>query len=249
MKSKKISLKNLYRIYDHPSIILFRSIELTTIYNLTKDIIFKSPSLDIGCGDGEIASTIFDDKFTYGVDNGEVEDYKEAIKHNRYEKVLLEGAQKMSLPDKSVNFVFSNSVLEHIPPIDEVLSEASRVLKSNGFFVFTVPSVYFTEYLFFKKIFGDFYSTNLNKKFNHYNLYDHKKWISKLQKNGFEIVDYKYYISKDALQLWDRLLVLGFLGLKKLALQFFEKKITAIYNEQQPSEKEGACLFFLCRKL
>ena len=248
MRSKKISLKHLIRLYEHPSSVLFRSIELDTIYQFTKDIVFKSPSLDIGCGDGEIANTIFDDKFTYGVDNGEVDDYKEAITKHRYEKVLVEGAQKMSLPDNSINFAFSNSVLEHIPPIDEVLSETSRVIKSGGYFVFTVPSVYFSEYLFFNKIFGEFYANNLNKKFNHYNLFDHKKWISKLEKNGFEVVDYKYYISREALELWDIMLVLSFLGIKKLVFKIFKNKIEKLFENHTLSQKEGACLFFICRK-
>ena len=52
MKSKKIKLTDIKKLYNHPSSVLFRSLELSTIYQLTKDITFKSPSVDIGCGGG-----------------------------------------------------------------------------------------------------------------------------------------------------------------------------------------------------
>lgn len=43
----------------------------------------------------------------------------------------------------SFDFVFSNSVLEHIPALEPTLREVARILVDGGTFVFTVPSSHF----------------------------------------------------------------------------------------------------------
>ena len=47
----------------------------------------------------------------------------------------------LPLRDSSVDFLMSNSVLEHVEFPDKVLDEATRVLKKNGLFYLCVPSV------------------------------------------------------------------------------------------------------------
>ena len=148
MRAKKTTVDQFVKIYTHPSAILFRAVELKTIYEGTEGVNFSQPSLDLGCGDGKIAESIFDENFTYGVDNGEAKDVEEAVESKRYQKIFLESAEKMSLPDNSVNFVFSNCVIEHIPDNEAVLRETSRILNKGGAFVFTVPSHNFPKYLF-----------------------------------------------------------------------------------------------------
>ena len=108
MKSKKTTVDQFTKIYSHPSAILFRAVEMRTIHQNLEGIEFSHPSLDLGCGDGKIAELIFDQPFTYGVDNGEAKDVGDAVESGRYEKIFLESAEKMSLPNDSVNFVFSN---------------------------------------------------------------------------------------------------------------------------------------------
>lgn len=264
MKVKKTTLGQLKKLYTHPSAHLFRSIELKTVYQKTQGMSFKQPSLDLGSGDGKIAKILFDGQFTYGVDNGEANDYQESIKNRIYKKVLLESAEHMSLPDKSVNFVFSNSVIEHIPDNEAVLHEVGRILKKGGHFVFTSPSNLFREYLFGSHVLGKLglsdlgrrYSKSRNDRLNHYHLYSHIEWSKKLRKHRMKLVDYGYYIPREALLLWDRM-ALEIVFNKALFRKNIEsslghkyaKKISVYYNSSQPDPDRGASVFIHAVKL
>jgi ubiquinone/menaquinone biosynthesis C-methylase UbiE len=213
--------------------------------------------LDLGSGDGKIAKLLFDGQFTYGVDNGEANDYQESIKNKVYKKVLLESAEEMSLPDKSVNFVFSNSVIEHIPDNEAVLSEVSRILKKDGRFVFTSPSDQFREYLFGSHLLNRLnltgaaqkYSKSRNDKLNHYHLYSLEEWTKKLRKHRLKVVDHGYYIPREALLLWDRMALEIYINKTigrniedKLSDKYFTM-ISRFYNISMPSGQHGASIF------
>ena len=262
LKVKMVDTEELFKVYDHPSAVLFRALELKMMYESVKEYEFLGPSLDVGCGDGLISSMCFAGKFTYWVDNGEAKDVEEAIKNCRYEKIFLEGAEQMSLKDESVNFVFSNSVIEHIPDNDATLSEIYRVLKPGGYFLFTSPSAYFSEYLYVSQLLAQvkmnflipLYVKYRNKMLNHYHLYDHKSYAKKLEARGFKLVSYSYTITKEALNLWDKMGVLSF------ARRFFDhnanSKITSHYKQEinglvskgKNSKVRGADLLILCTK-
>lgn len=252
-KVNPTSVQHLLEAFDHPSSALYRAIELRQIFEGCKDIEFKTPSLDIGCGDGKIAEILFDNEFTYGVDNGEANDYQIAIEKNRYEKVLLESAEKMSLPDKSVNFAFSNSVLEHIPDIDAVFKETSRVLTDGGYFVFTTPTKYFKKYL--SQSVNRLYSNFRNKALNHYHLQDHQFYKEMLKRYGFEVIKYSYSVSAETLKAWDRMaLKIKFLKVFGINIETKlkeqeKKRITDLYNKDKISELEGANLLIISQKV
>lgn len=262
MKTKLIEPKD-FKENRHPSNILFRSIELKNIYELTKSLKFKGPSLDLGCGDGYTVQILFDKRFDYGLDNAEVNNVYTAIKKKRYRKILIESAEKMSLPDESVNFVFSNSVLEHIKNIDAVLAETARVLKKGGNFVFSVPSCYFPEYLYLKKVLeslklgflGNQYTILRNKKLHHYHLLSHNRWMKKLMKNKLKIINFKYCVSKDTLQLWDKIAILVFMKkiISKNAEEQIYKKyknlIMQCYHDDKSNNNRGACLLIHAEKI
>lgn len=268
MKTKNINIYDIKSIHNHPASVLFRSIELKSLNKVCNDIVFSGPSVDIGCADGKISQLMFDEPFNFGLDNGEVEDYKIAIKNNVFEKVFVESATKTSIKDQSINFAFSNSVLEHIKKIDLVLSETNRILKKDGYFVFTVPSIYFKNYLeigflcntgfcLFDKALNKIgvierlsklYSKKLNQKLNHYNLYDHVTWTKMLIKAKFSQVDYAYYINKKTLLVWNFLLILGFLKLNFITRIIFDKLIVKLFENADINKKQGACLVFVCRK-
>jgi len=257
------TVQDLSRIFMHPSTVLYRSIELRQIYFYCKDIKFKSPSLDIGCGDGKLSSILFNNRFTFGLDNGEAHDYQEAIKYKRYEKVLLESAEKMSLYDNSVNFIFSNSVLEHIPNIDSVLKETSRVLNKGGYFVFTTPSKYFKEYItlcdFFNlvglKMINKMYSKYRNKALNHYHLHDHKYYMVILRSYGLEVVYHSYSVSKEVIKQWDKMALkikfykLFGINLEKKVKEQEQGKIIEMYENDKINQNEGANLLIVAKKM
>ena len=258
MNTNNTSIKQLIRLYSHPSAHLFRAIELKTIYQKTKKLKFKSPSLDLGSGDGKIAKLLFSGKFTYGVDNGEAEDYQESIDNKIYKKVLVESAEKMSLPNASVEFVFSNSVIEHIPDNNAVLNEVSRILRRGGHFIFTCPSDQFRYNLFISTILNKvglrflsrWYIKKRNNLLNHYHLYSHIEWTKKLKKRRLKVVDYGYYITRDALLLWDKMallrLALRLVGTKRadgILSYIFGKKVKEFYDQSIPHPTHGASLF------
>jgi len=262
MKTLHVTLAD-FKGHSHPASKLFRSIELKTIHEECKKINFKEPSVDIGCGDGYISSILFDKKFTYGIDNGEAQDIKIAIKKKLYKKVLIESAEKMSLKSSSIDFVFSNSVIEHIPVVDAVLSETSRILKKDGVFVFTSPSHLFREYLYISSVlskiglsfFGDLYSKKRNKMLNHYHLYSHLEWKRRLKKRGLIVKKYKYYISKECLMFWDKLALevkVRSLFDKKAEQNIYrkyQKQIQNYYEHDNVINNSGASLFIYAVKI
>ncbi len=263
LRTKKTTLEQLIEVYSHPSASLFRAIELNALYDNLKDCQFIQPSLDLGCGDGVIAQLLFDSPFTYGVDNGEAKDVEEAINKKIYSKVFLESAEKMSLEDNSVNFIFSNCVIEHIPDEDAVLSEAGRILKKDGSFVFTVPSHLWSDYLYLTDRLQTYkigflaraYSKRRNDMLNQFHCYSVEDWEAKLQKHGFKVVNHEYYMSKECLMLWDKI-ALGVFRRKLFSknaeqkvFDKYKKSILSCYNNSKVIDEKGAGLFIHCVKV
>lgn len=263
MKTKETSLGQLAEVYSHPSAVLFRAIEMRTIHESIKNIEFLHPSLDLGCGDGKIAELIFNEHFTYGVDNGEAKDVDEAIKNKRYDKIFLESAEKMSLPNESVNLVFSNCVIEHIPNNEAVLSEVSRILKKGGAFIFTVPSHNFPDYLYLTNKFASwglgflsvFYKYRRNKMLNQFHCYSISDWEHKLAKYGFKIIKHQYYVNNETLMLWDRIALEIFI--KKIIWPNYDKEAMKKYRglikkaydiDGKIIDEKGSALFIYCVK-
>jgi SAM-dependent methyltransferase len=110
-----------------------------------QDFELKSPVLDVGCGDGHFASIAFDQPLDVGIDPWEGP-IKQAAGFGGYRTLVRGDGGKMPFPDDYFSSALSNSVLEHIPHIDQVLEETSRVLKPGALFLFCVPNpAYLTE--------------------------------------------------------------------------------------------------------
>jgi|SRR3990167_2686139 len=264
MKINKTTIKSLTNLYTHPSAILFRAIELATIFKNIQYLKLKQPSLDIGCGDGKIAQLLFDSQFTYGVDNGEAKDVQEAIDNKIYGQVFLESAEKMSLPNKSVDFIFSNCVIEHIPDNNAVLGEVSRLLRKGGDFIFTVPSHHYPNFLYLTNKFASIglgsvsrmYKYRRNKMLNQFHCYSVEDWQKKLTRFGLKIVKSQYYVSKTTLMLWDKMalqifLLRPFMGKKadRMVFRHHKKQIVRAYSRDiESNDYAGAGLFIHCRK-
>lgn len=256
--------------YNHPAVILWRAIELKTINGVVKKekIRFKHPILDLGCGEGKIAKVLFGRQVVdYGLDNC-LEMVESAKKSGVYKRVVLGDACQLPFKDQTMMAVFSNCVVEHIPNIDRVLSETSRVLKKDGLFLFTVPSPNFSTNLSFYRIFNFFglrslaekYSNFRNHRLNHYNCFYLQEWRKRLKANNLRIECHRFYISHKTLFFWDfcALIVFPFTFLArifKVERPFFPIKhiilknlLTQFYNEKIDGEN-GAALLLLARKM
>jgi SAM-dependent methyltransferase len=104
------------------------------------------PTLDVGCGDGHFARMTFNRRIEAGIDPwwGPLQ---KAERSAAYDLVLQGMGDRLPFPDGHFASAFSNSVLEHIPDVQAVLNETSRVLGENGRFLITMPSHHFSEWL------------------------------------------------------------------------------------------------------
>ena len=86
------------------------------------------PILDVGCGDGLFALTVFGKQLEAGIDLDQKE-VDRAIQRQAYKKTVCGSVNYLPFSSKSFKTVISNCVLEHVPDIDGALKEISRVLK------------------------------------------------------------------------------------------------------------------------
>jgi SAM-dependent methyltransferase len=103
------------------------------------------PTLDVGCGDGHFATIAFERKLDVGLDPwaGSI---RQAVQGGGYRFLVQAEGGRMPFPDRFFGSALSNSVLEHIPQVQAVLTETRRVLKPGSLFLFCVPNPrYLTE--------------------------------------------------------------------------------------------------------
>lgn len=223
--------------FEHPSTILWRAIELKQLDAVLNKYNPQIPILDLGCAEGKITDILFNGKHIFGLDNcwGLI---KQNWKVGTYKALVLADGRWMPFKENSFRCVFSNCVIEHIPDLKMLLNEVERVLKHRGLFIFTVPSAKFGEFLFFHVLFknlglntlANWYSRKRNSMLNHFHCYDHVVWQEKLKNNNFSILEYKYYMPKKAVMLWDFLAALIFIINKIKPLAFIEKNMAPKLN-------------------
>ena len=173
---------------------------------------FKHPVLEVGCGDGLVASVIFKTrrgKFDWGIDLSERE-VRKAKKLAIYKNCVVANVYNLPFKDQSFSTIFSNSVIEHIQNLDKALSEMSRVLKKNGRLIITVPSPYLAKYLIGTGILGNWYGWFFNKLFKHYNLYNHRQWAKIFNKHSLKLISHYYYHTAPMIKIHE---VLSYLSL------------------------------------
>jgi SAM-dependent methyltransferase/4-amino-4-deoxy-L-arabinose transferase-like glycosyltransferase len=165
------------------------------------------PVLDLGCGDGHFAQMTFDAPLDAGVDPW-WNPLQKAAQTDCY-RVLVQGlGDRMPFPDHHFGSAFSNSVLEHIPDVQAVLNETSRVLQPNGRFLITMPSHHFTGYLggadLLQKLGLGGLAPRYRAFFNRISRHAHTEppdwWAERLAQAGFQIERWQYYFSRDALR-------------------------------------------------
>ena len=239
---------------------LIRAVE----YELLLKQNFKSPVLDIGCGDGVFTKVLLKgmkrNTFDVGLDSSDSE--IEKVKETRcYKKVVLASASNVPFKDGYFSTILSNGTLEHIPGLNDVLVEISRVLKKGGKLVFTAPSVYFTKFLIFGKfpLYGKFF----NCVFKHYNLFNHKKWSKILSKNNLKMIEYYYYNPKKQIKLHDFLTICSlpcfinkllfkrwiiFPKYRQVFAKFAAEVLKKFYNNRI-SKKSGGSLMIVAQKI
>jgi len=162
--------------------------------------------LDLGCGDGHLMVIILDhigprDLLGLDIDPQETE---MARARNVYREVVTAPGDHMPFPNGHFDYVFSNSVLEHIENIDGVLVEVARVLRPGGRFIFTVPGPNFHNCLRGPN-FGDrdAYLRTVDARCAHLRYWDVTRWAEHLEKAGLALVHEHEYLTQAQVQRWE----------------------------------------------
>ena len=182
---------------------------------------FKGPVLDVGCGDGYFAKVTFakrakskeqkskmirkNDSQEYLIDVGlDVEDSRihEAEHRGVYKKLVTYDGHVFPFKDNSFQTVVSNCVFEHIPNIDETISEIYRVLKPGGHLITTVMADKWEDYMWGKRL-GNWYVQWMRRKQVHFNLLSSPQWKKKFTSTGFKVDTEIGYLGEGASELID----------------------------------------------
>lgn len=165
--------------------------------------------LDLGCGDGRLLGILLaavgQDGDIVGVDVDPSE-ARAARSSGHYVRVHAASADAVPEMDASFDWVFSNSTLEHVGPIDATLREVARVLKPGGAFIFTVPSSDFHACLR-GPLLGkrSAYVEALDRRCAHLRYWDDDTWRSKLADVGLVLRTTESYLDAAQVRRWELL--------------------------------------------
>jgi len=242
---------------------LLRAVEARFYENIE----LPAPTLDLGCGDGHFASLAFDRKLEVGLDPW-AKPLREAENRGVYGKVVLSKASEIPYPDAYFAGAVSNSVLEHIPALEPVLTELARVMQPGAPFIFCVPNHRFLATLsigrFFDRIhlrgLGDRYRRFFNRISRHHHCDDPQTWQGRLEAAGFTLVDWWHYFSPRSLEVleWGHYFGLPSLVTNKLFGRwiiapwkwslFFTNLITRPAYSERAMQEDGVYTFYIARK-
>jgi SAM-dependent methyltransferase len=205
------NLRELSSLYAHPSVVLWRFAEILAIRSGLSQTGLQHPMIDIGSGDGRVSLVTFGRN---GVDLGidlSLSITRTARKIRSHQSLIVADASKLPLRSDIIGTVFSNSVLEHIPALDEVLRELRRVLVKGGTLVFTVPNEKFSAFLSLSSFFAIFrlqrlssaYSNSRNRKLQHFHCMSLVWWSDKLTTLGLKPQSITENMPSKAVMIWD----------------------------------------------
>lgn len=92
--------------------------------------------LEVGCGVGHLTKRLAH----RGIDVTGVDANPNASELAGTDRVLAMHAEDLDFPDATFDTVLSVHALEHIPPLEQALSEIARVLKVGGMALFIYPA-------------------------------------------------------------------------------------------------------------
>jgi SAM-dependent methyltransferase len=168
---------------------------------------FPAPTLDVGCGDGHFAKITFNRKIDVGLDPwaGPIH---QAARQGSYHLLAQADGGRMPFPGSYFASAFSNSVLEHIPHVQAVLTDLHRVLKPGAVFLFCVPNPRYLSELSVPGFLGSLGLKGLGQVytawFKRMSRVEHavwpEVWQSWLEAAGFRLDQWWHYFSPQAMR-------------------------------------------------
>jgi SAM-dependent methyltransferase len=245
----------------------FRSLLRAVEAQFYEEVDLLAPTLDVGCGEGHFASLIFDRKIEVGLDPSN-ESLHEASQRHAYQLLTEADGGRMPCPRGYFASAFSNSVLEHIPHVEQVLAETARVLRPGALFVFCVPNQRFNESLSISRFLEKLHLTELAKGYRtfftfiarHRHLDSPEVWKARLEAAGFTVEKWWDYFPPKALAVleWGHYLGLPSLLIRKLTGRWIlipsYWNLALTYRYLQPYSnavpcEDGVCTFYIARRV
>jgi SAM-dependent methyltransferase len=199
------------RTPQQPATAFWRAIELAVVL---ENPFPEGIGLDVGCGDGSVIEVLRDHGLAarlVGLDADPLE-VDLARSSGVYERAECASAAEIPEPDASFDFAFSNSVLEHIPPVGAALREVARVLKPGAPFTITVPVQAFDDSLAGPGVLAPLlgrtrpvYLQRMDQRLAHVNLWSPQRWRSELEAAGFRVTREIPYLSVDEARRWEKI--------------------------------------------
>jgi ubiquinone/menaquinone biosynthesis C-methylase UbiE len=244
----------------------FRALLRAVESSYYQDLPLPAPIYDVGCGDGHFASLTFDRKIDVGLDpwHGPIH---EAKQFDAYHSLVEADGSRVPFPDSHFASALSNSVLEHIPHIDDVLKETARVLKKDAPFYFCVPNHQFNPALSVAVFLDELRLGGLANRYRdfftyiarHRHLDDPETWKARLERAGFTVEKWWHYFPPKALAVleWGHYLGLPSLMTRKLFgrwilvpvywnLALLHRWLES-YAGAAPCD-DGVCTFYIARR-
>jgi SAM-dependent methyltransferase len=241
---------------------LIRSME----HRLFAEETLVRPILDVGCGDGHFAALTFRDGIDVGLDVRWAV-VAEGRANGPYRHTDTADGTRLPYADAAFCTVVSNCVIEHIPGIEDLVSEVARVLAPNGRFIFSVPNERFTNSLFsvswlnrlglrgLATGFGRWWNSNAA----HINLDAPDVWRARLARHGLANVRQTPYMSDAAMHalelthyyavpslVWRKLTTRWTLRPQRVRESFAFRWLLPYVAEPWP--ETGACTFYVAQK-
>ncbi|MFA7484108.1 MAG: methyltransferase domain-containing protein [Vulcanimicrobiota bacterium] len=194
-----------------PATVFFRTVELEVVLSEVRPF---GRLLDVGCGSGGITRVLrpfwpdVQELVGFDLDGGEV---RQARTKSLYDELVVCPGDRTPFPSGSFDFLFSNSVLEHIADLDSVLKELSRVLKPTGRFAFTVPTANLPDLLLGPRLPATLYLPKtrtayvdeFNKRTDVPYYRSLEQWEELLRSSGFSVDRAIPYLSPVEIRIWE----------------------------------------------
>ncbi len=244
----------------------FRGMLRAVEHSLYARFDIPGPILDIGVGDGHFAQAYLTGQQILGIDPW-WQPLHEAADRKVYTLLVQADGSALPLPQASFAYAMSNSVLEHIPDVQQVLNEVGRAMASGGMFYFAVPNQRFRTDLWGMQVLNAIglhglatrYERFFNRIARHVNLDPPEVWLARLKSAGFSSVEYWNYFPKWAMQMLERGHAAGLTNLlwkKTLGkwVLFASRNNPFLHYHKirklldDPFCKEGTCTFYAARR-
>jgi SAM-dependent methyltransferase len=195
-----------------PATAFLRSIEIDYLAQSMRPAMKDGAlGLDLGCGDGILTDILFErigvTPNLVGVDIDPLET-EAAASYAFFDRIHTVAAQAIPEPDATFDYAFSNSVLEHIPDLDGVMTEVARTLKPGGRFWFTVPGPNFRDNMAGSIVPGisrERYLDDMDKRLAHFHYLSPADWQAMCDAKGLVLDGAEGYLDKPAAQRWENL--------------------------------------------